>query len=319
MRAPDGSEGKKARCPQCKTVQTVPGTAAPPGESPLADVLNEAALSEAAAQPSLAAPVVQRPAPRPGPRQLGGAPPKLIVKRSKRPYIIAAMGLAALVVVGVAIIVILNSTSGKGGGSEIAVSPKPTAAAPAATPAPTAAPPEGPSPSPGATAAPTPTPFATPPVAVTPTPTATAAPTPLPTTAMPTPAPTISPINPLAYVHVVVSAIELTKIQVSRDNLITAKKTIDLTAVSEDKFPASAADISPPASPGDSKKRYVYVTGQSPRSPGTNILMYDPHPYGTPSVKMIVLLVDGTVRDMHIDDLKKQLAAQNAKADEIPK
>jgi len=119
-----------------------------------------------------------------------------------------------------------------------------------------------------------------------------------------------------------VTARELARFKTSKEQLATAWKNIQIYAAgAEDKYPTTAADVFGAAltSPGDPNLKYVYVTGQGPSSPKTNILAYDPYLYGNPHVKTVVLLADGAVTDIYIGDVRKQLADQKAKPDEMPK
>lgn len=293
--APDELTGRKARCPHCQAVQVVPSAA-----------------------------------PKQAPARILGSAPVAATPKSHTNLLVA--GIAGVGVLTAVIAVIFFLTRGRPApvepsGSSGRVS-TPALPGDATTPAPIT---QGPA----ATHAATPTPAAVPPS------TAPGPATQIASPATPQPSGPSGPIpvapyapgivspgglnNPAAYLEVVLNAKEISAMRISKANLAQVKASLDAYAqMNDEKFPATVKELidsgavsALPASPGDKNKTFIYVSGQGPKSPKTNILMYDPHPYGR--TRIVALQVDGTIDQFNIEDIKKALTAQGAKPEEMPK
>lgn len=294
--APDSAAGKKARCPYCQAVVTVPAASLPPPPAPEANCNS-----------------------RPAARAIYTAPPELAKPPNMRIYVVGGMAGLALVAVIIAVWFMVNSghsretIASNDDGSAATGQPAPASPAPRFAPAVPAA-----SPRPSGPAVRVPTAIPSPPrravaTPVTPAPTPAATPRPIPV------ATPVSVIPQIEYVHVVLEARKLARFTASEANLRRIHQAIQQHEISNSSFPSDLSEVGLEdlRSPNDNSRKYVYITGQKPGVNLKNILAYDPSPYR--NVAMAILRVDGTVEGVHLNDLKDALKNQKAKEGEMPK
>jgi len=101
-------------------------------------------------------------------------------------------------------------------------------------------------------------------------------------------------------------------------NLRNIYKAIQTFAITEDRFPASEAELVSKTmineefmvSAGDPEKRLKYIPGQSSRSNPSNILVYDPYP--DRDGLHVVLRVNGQIDTLTSEQLQAAVAATEA-------